>query len=287
MKIYKNMTSEELVGEIQVISGVLAGRTLGEKQEVETVEDTIEHEGLVLRKVNRKLLEGAYVRFHNTKCDSRLKDDVIYGPVKKTMTIGDEDYNVFNKYHNRTKDTVEVFEVVGAITSQDNGQLLPWESVPVKKANQQRAELIQRAREFWDANADDDFHCEVDKEKRTVFVYKVVSDGPKYSAITGLAICRADEVFNEFIGMAIALARALEIDIPNEFLNAVQPDRFAIGQIVEYQDGWTSLRGVKRTIREVRSNTLIFECGSHFSLNMGDRNPAIIDDTNAEYAYDS
>ncbi len=285
MKNYETMKSEELVNEIQVISGVLAGRTFGEEQEVESVEETIEHEGLVLRKVEREARKGDYIRPLMHHQGSALNVKEIHGPVNENMSVGNRfddtdtnEYRVYESAFNRRRETIEVFEVVAL---QDNGQLLPWESVPLKTANQQRAELIQRAREFWDANADDDFHCEVDKEKRTVFVYKVVSDGPKYSAITGLAICRTDEVFNEWIGMAIALARALEIDVPEEFLNAVQPDMFAVGQVTRLYCG------TLHTITRIEQHKArLCNDGFHWFRELNDGTPlavTITDDTNAEY----
>lgn len=72
----------------------------------------VEHNGLLIRKVNRAMSAGDYVKFQDVKNGSALKNGEVYGPVKRTMTVGDEEYNVFNEHHNRTPDNVEVFEAV-------------------------------------------------------------------------------------------------------------------------------------------------------------------------------
>lgn len=149
----------------------------------------------------------------------------------------------------------------------------------IESANQQRAELIQRAREFVDEQAGDNFHFEVNQEKRTVFAWKVIREGRGYDALTGLAVCNPSDVFNEWIGKAIALARALEIGVPVEFLKAVQPDEVVVGMKVAYPDELR--RGIMTVIdyskdRNYPSNETKLSVAK-------DINTRIIDDTNAQY----
>lgn len=253
---------------------------------VEVVQETVEHDGLVLRKVNRRVSEGHYVRFHNTKYNSRLKDGVIYGPVRRTMTI--DDYNVFNDYHNRTLNNVEVFEVVGRA-----GLVQAKDAIGVRKSpNQQRAELIQRAREFVEGlmyegqdnvgkvvngyAGDNKVKFVVNNQKRVVVaLLKLAYILTRKLRGKGIAKCKPGEVFNADIGKAIALARALEIDVPEEFLQAVQPDKAVVGMIVQY---------LNKSYEIVLDNVCTFRTpnAAHRTSVIG-RDGTITDDTNAIY----
>jgi hypothetical protein len=72
----------------------------------------------------------------------------------------------------------------------------------------------------------------VNREKRTVVALlrgyntdRVVS--------RGIAKCHPDDCFNAHIGRAIALRRALGLEVPDEYLNAPQPTEVMVGDIVE------------------------------------------------------
>src|SRR5699024_8596522 len=124
------------------------------------------------------------------------------------------------------------------------------EPVQPLSANQQRKGLIEQAREFVESQKNAmgtyevkdpssplaPWHCNVEfivnEEKRTVVALLRGFSIPTLYA-KGIAKCHPDEVFNADIGKAIALARALEVDVPKEFLNAVQPDELVKGQYVE------------------------------------------------------
>lgn len=71
----------------------------------------------------------------------------------------------------------------------------------------------------------------VNKEKRTVvallYGYRT---GRFYSR--GIAKCAPDDCFNVHIGKAIALRRALGLDVPSEYLNAPQPTEVRVGDVV-------------------------------------------------------
>lgn len=130
-------------------------------------------------------------------------------------------------------------------------QLMLDEANAKMTANEQRAELIEKVKEFVEEQtqpmAISRLSTEkgimrsgyfvrpkfiINEEKRTVVVLlKRIDSG--FVLFKGIAKCMPDEVFNEHIGKAIALARALEIAIPVEFLNAVQPDEVVVGMVTE------------------------------------------------------
>jgi len=74
----------------------------------------------------------------------------------------------------------------------------------------------------------------VNKEKRTVVV---LLRGFNFGDVLekGIAKCDPDDCFNVHIGKAIALHRALGLEVPKEFLNAPQPTEVRVGDIIEYR----------------------------------------------------
>lgn len=147
---------------------------------------------------------------------------------------------------------------------------------PVKSPNQQRAELIQRAREFVKSRGMSDgrfYHSEkslllngefiVNKEKRTV-VCLLRGTQTRTVFSRGIAKCMPSDVFNADIGKAIALARALQIDIPQEFTVAVQPQKVVVGMMIQLSSG----------------DSLLLTQPNPDPLRRGEK---IIDDTYAEY----
>jgi hypothetical protein len=78
----------------------------------------------------------------------------------------------------------------------------------------------------------------VNREKRTVVYLLRVryrrSYGPRTVYVKGIAKCAPGDVFNESIGKAIALRRALGLPVPSEYLNAPAPEGVSVGDVVEY-----------------------------------------------------
>lgn len=150
----------------------------------------------------------------------------------------------------------------------------------VISANQQRAELIERAREFIDEGMRKfqyyPYRLEfvVNAKKRTI-VALVVGKLSKVVVGRHVAKCMPGEVFNVDIGKAIALARALDIEVPQEFLNAVQPEVKVEGmKVMTFSDG------VKTIVSEEN-----YRCDSGL-CTVGSVNgveSTIVDDTNAKY----
>jgi hypothetical protein len=72
----------------------------------------------------------------------------------------------------------------------------------------------------------------VNKKKRTVVaLLRGYLTGIIYER--GIAKCHPDDCFNAAIGRAIALRRALGLEVPAEYLNTPQPTEVRVGDIVE------------------------------------------------------
>lgn len=115
----------------------------------------------------------------------------------------------------------------------------------------------------------------VNEEKRTVVA---LLRGGRNSKVysRGIAKCMPNEAFNVYIGKAIALARALEIDVPEEFVNAVQPDGLAVGQKIAYKQA--ALAGIQRKIKGFDDGRVLYECGSRFYICAHERANDLIGD---------
>ena len=118
----------------------------------------------------------------------------------------------------------------------------------------------------------------VNTEKRTI-VALLKPLGLNQVVKRGIAKCDPNDVFNEHIGKAIALGRALGLDV-SEFEQAVQPT-LAIGQIVyETED---------KTYRTIAESGVYSEESMLTSINSRSAKElsVIINDTNAKYEVES
>jgi mRNA-degrading endonuclease RelE of RelBE toxin-antitoxin system len=82
----------------------------------------------------------------------------------------------------------------------------------------------------------------VNREKRTVvaLVYEAYASGSidkNVAPVRGIAKCAPEDCFNVWLGRAISLRRALGLDVPDEYLNAPQPE-YKVGDRVNvcYRD---------------------------------------------------
>lgn len=156
-------------------------------------------------------------------------------------------------------------------------------------ANQKRARAIKMAKEFVEeklveatlANKNIKYEMMSDSKKRKVKVVLKYPTGKQ----KGKAKCIKGEVFNEHIGEAIALAKALDVveQLPPDILKAVQPT-LSVGQVIRRFANNGNCLGdeVVERIKEhplpkenafLINDSLVYEVGI-------DR---IIDDTNAQY----
>ena len=304
----------ELVKEIKAegyAEGFEAGHAVGKQESIKGVRpltaifdemhdkqsvEEITHHGKVLRKVNREAREGDYVRPSKQKY-AKLIDGEIYGPVfKGSGQLFVNGYQVYAEGHNRTISTVEVFEVIEVVPHIE------------KSANQQRAELIAKAKEFVGSRKREGTFRQVKKEyyvtekseincvvefvvnehKRTVVA---IARGAQTNIIhsKGIAKCMPGDVFNADIGQAIALARALQIDIPVEFLKAVQPSEVVVGMKVENLE-CEDVYAIEGTHGNSQYDMRHTDGSYYEKFEMSDvieNYYKIIDDTNAQYEVNS
>lgn len=159
------------------------------------------------------------------------------------------------------------------------------ELVEEKSPNELRAEVIKKAKEFVEENKNTVVKIEsryyvvntsfiTNASKRTV-VALVKGVETRKVRFKGIAKCNPSDVFNEHIGKAIALGRALGKDV-SEFENAVQPT-LAVGQIVENQGS------VAKLIQDSERTTVTVENRTAKINGYYAKNATIINDTNAQY----
>lgn len=134
------------------------------------------------------------------------------------------------------------------------------EKTTAKTTNELRGEIIEKAKSFIDKR-DKGVHINV--HDNTIIAYKLDT------ADFGIAKCNPSDVFNEHIGKAIALGRALGLDV-SEFENAVQPTEIVIGQIVK-----SDLNGIGGVALKSDKENYSFDYAKRNNLT-------IINDTNAQ-----
>lgn len=236
---------ENEVAELKLIIHELRGKKSIEPSTTNTVEDIIEFEGKQYRKVDREAQvgdvvifqekgkhftgKGTYITIGNPYKVSSTHDD---GRVK-FIADDDDDILVYGSSVNRTPETVDVYELI-------EGGLNPHipmidETIEPLTPNQQRFFTIENAKRFVAERQVALLFGYVDfiinSEKRTV-VALIKPSGLKQVVERGIAKCAPGDVFNEHIGKAIALGRALGLDV-SEFEQAVQPDEVVMGMNLE------------------------------------------------------
>ncbi|MCK1987131.1 hypothetical protein MPH48_03335 [Lysinibacillus fusiformis] len=228
-------TLENEVAELKLIVHELRGKKSIESSTI--LEDIIEFEGQQYKKVDRKGRKGDVVIFRNNNTRF-FTNGVPYKVAANGRPVDNEKEAVSPLYHDgfgRTPETVDVYELI--------------EPKPLTQ-NQQRAEIIEKAKKFvekvssqqssWAVNENgnetyqqkctfNDFI--INNEKRTVVVLVKGEDSGKIFE-KGIAKCNPSDVFNEHIGKAIALGRALGLDV-SEFEQVVQPNEVVVGMVVE------------------------------------------------------
>lgn len=131
------------------------------------------------------------------------------------------------------------------------GHVAKWSTYPVKSAQRRRDEIVEQAKRDIEGLKGDDgnygvrlsihrLKCKADfivnKEKRTVVVLlRGFSTGEVIDR--GIAKCAPNDCFNSHIGKAIALRRALGLEVPAEYLNAPQPTEVRVGDVVTFPGG--------------------------------------------------
>lgn len=221
------------VAELKLIVHELRGKKSIESSTTNTVEDIIEFEGAKYRKVEREGRKGDIVIFRNNNTRFFTNGEP-YKVEVNGCPIDNEKEAVLPLYspgHGRTPETVDVYELI--------------KSKPLT-SNQQRAAIIEKAKQFVEniVGEYDSFYTTIGKHKNqsvtpifhvnekkcavTVLIYGAFS---KRLIFKGIAKCNPSDVYNEHIGKAIALGRALGLDV-SEFEQALQPTTIVEGMIV-------------------------------------------------------
>lgn len=261
-----------------------------------TAHDLVAHNGKVLVKVERKAREGDFVVFEGLESNYTINGK-FYETYEKNgalcYTATDNlSYTVYG--WGDFCEITKVYEVIGNLP-QSNLVVEAFEPIQIENgtktpckhltANQKRARAIKMAKDFVEEKIEEtaltgellDIETTIDTKKRKVKVEMIFAIGKQ----KGKAKCKKGEVFNEHIGEAIALAKALDIveQLPPDILKAVQPDSMVAGHII--------LPSADSDIEVISNRNWKGECYAgdiyyfmDYSLSNGLK---IIDDTNAQY----
>ncbi|CAF1803489.1 hypothetical protein [Bacillus subtilis] len=117
----------------------------------------------------------------------------------------------------------------------------------------------------------------INRDKRTVVtLLRGVRTGFVYAK--GIAKSAPDDCFNVHIGKAIALRRALGLEVPEEYLNAPQPTEVRVGDVVYYSRLFPHLT-VSERLATKRDGFVSVQTASRY---VGDGVTKIIDDSREE-----
>ncbi len=239
---------------------------------IQAVEDVIEFEGQQYKKVDREAREGDVVVLKGSAQSKYISNGIPYKAFigrygyLAIEESGSDHIKIYSDVFKRTQETVDVYELIVEDKSKIQG--ISIEIDAPKSANQLRAEVIEKAKKFLEEKGKR-FDFSINDNKR-ILAYNIRTEKVAF------ARCHPNDVFNEHIGKAIALGRALGLDV-SEFENAVQPDEVVEGHLViakgfvkEYKDTATSKEGYYHSVK---------------ALNRKEDNrlKKIINDTNAEY----
>ncbi|MGE1096878.1 hypothetical protein ACQJZ4_07825 [Bacillus altitudinis] len=151
-----------------------------------------------------------------------------------------------------------------------------------KSDQQKRDEIVSQAKEDVSALIRRYFTNRtefiVNTEKRTVVALRK-SYRLGYVNERGIAKCAPDDCFNAHIGKAIALRRALGLEVPAEYLNAPQPTEVRVGDVVR---GRTAFRmdTYEETVRRIAGGKYEYASGGYDYVDKV--NLVIIDDSRTE-----
>lgn len=223
---------ENEVAELKLIVHELRGKKSIDPS-TSTIEDIIEFEGKQYRKVDREAHEGDVIVFYGSR-HPQITDGKPYKVFKgknieenklsHTADSGTE-YPVDGEY----VDGYYVYELIeGGLNPQIS---IVDETIEPLTQNQQRAAIIEKARKFVDEHKSK-YRSEWNIVGHTVQILIYDSNGMLMKFRQ--AKCNPSDVFNEHIGKAIALGRALGLDV-SEFEQAVLKGRkyISIGHLME------------------------------------------------------
>lgn len=166
--------------------------------------------------------------------------------------------------------------------------------------NQRRDNIIWKAKEFINRHSKGygvfefgmihyiiDF--KISKNKRTVKAL-LIGAHTGYVHKRKTVTCHPDDVFNEYLGKAIAIGRLLELDV-SHFEDAPQPDKWAVGQIITVMKTSVNHMKWKYKIDSINNSvgnlTKLFSDGGKANADLRNNKISelpIIEDTDADYS---
>lgn len=141
------------------------------------------------------------------------------------------------------------FNAAGTVTGRFSPNGLAFK-VDTRSDQQKRDDIVEKAKYFIESISLNDVNDNgvlyshefiVNAEKRTVVVLRR-SPGTTKIHSKGVAKCSPNDCFNAHIGKAIALLRALGLEVPYEFLNVPLPTEVRVGDVVEYRGVFGGLK---------------------------------------------
>ncbi|MFP5166549.1 hypothetical protein PQS30_06070 [Bacillus licheniformis] len=154
----------------------------------------------------------------------------------------DEVENVEQRYDiavETARDAIEELRLAAYAKGFEDARRELMAQAPVEKtAQERRDEIVERAKAdvsgLLKRDIGHDHEFIVNTEKRTVVVLRKLR-GCTNIVRRGIAKAAPDDCFNVHIGEAIALHRALGLEVPDEYLNAPQPTEVRVGDVVAYR----------------------------------------------------
>ncbi|PRS47547.1 hypothetical protein [Bacillus sp. MZGC1] len=117
----------------------------------------------------------------------------------------------------------------------------------------------------------------INSKKRTVVALRKSSENGHVTS-KGIAKCAPNDCYNVHIGKAIALRRALGLEVPAEYLNAPQPTEVRVGDVVRGRTAF-SMDTYEETVGEIEDGKYKY-IGGDFDYTE-DADLVIIDDSRA------
>lgn len=193
------------------------------------------------------------------------------------------------------EDIAELRERIAALEAKVFAGKIPTEPVSVPKPPQQiRDEIVERAKAdvkkisediYGDSKQDafEDYGTpghikvtfKVDHKKRTVVALLGLRHCGNHIYARGIAKTAPNDVFNAHIGKAIALRRALGLEVPAEYLNVPNPTEIRVGDVVEESYGRGPVHAIRPTHRTVGQ-------GAGLSFVSADKGLTYINDNGVE-----
>ncbi|MFZ8007648.1 hypothetical protein ACO1D0_16440 [Bacillus licheniformis] len=137
------------------------------------------------------------------------------------------------------RDAIEELRLAAYAKGYEDARRELMAQAPAEKtAQERRDEIVERAKAdvsgLLKRDIGHDHEFIVNTEKRTVVDLRKLR-GCTNIVRRGIAKAAPDDCFNVHIEKAIALHRALGLEVPDEYLNAPQPTEVRVGDVVAYR----------------------------------------------------